>query len=191
MAARSFRPLPTAKPDFSLAHPSERQEACLYRLRSQCLRAISEPGRVPALGAGCRSCIIARYSTGSGAAMRMVQAGVAMLLFLLFTASNFSAFGQQTENFEDTGAALKQRCIGVQGALASSTSNGICMGFITGVASAMSVTGNFCWPDGAMGAQFVAVVMKYLDDHPELLHKRDLLLVHQALTQAFPCPAQK
>jgi len=46
----------------------------------------------------------------------------------------------------------------------------------------------FCLPDNSIPVgQGVRVVVKYLNDHPEKLNKKDSLLVIEALSNVFPC----
>jgi hypothetical protein len=44
-----------------------------------------------------------------------------------------------------------------------------------------------CRPDGVTMGQEVAVVVKYIDEHPEDLHLEFLLLASEALAKAWPC----
>jgi len=71
-----------------------------------------------------------------------------------------------------------------------------CLGFITGI---MTMTDEVqtanpkyaklpCYPDGTMTAgQAARVVTKYLNSHPEKLHRDAHILVIEALREAFPC----
>jgi hypothetical protein len=45
-----------------------------------------------------------------------------------------------------------------------------------------------CIPDGVTNRQAVAVVVKFLDDHPNQLHQRFIVLAQDALYEAWPCP---
>jgi hypothetical protein len=72
-----------------------------------------------------------------------------------------------------------------------------CMGFIRGYVnsvrlyeSALVTLGhnNFLCPPIAPVGQYVRVVHKYLQDHPEKLHYDEGVLVFDALKEAFPCP---
>ena len=49
----------------------------------------------------------------------------------------------------------------------------------------------FCPPDGTTNGQAVRIVVKYLRDHPEELHKHDSVLAFTALKAAFPCANRK
>lgn len=45
-----------------------------------------------------------------------------------------------------------------------------------------------CIPQEVIGSQLVKVVLKFGNDHPELLHLRSSEVVVFALSAAFPCP---
>ena len=71
---------------------------------------------------------------------------------------------------------------------------GYCMGTVHGVGSTIRDLGSFlppnlriCIPDGVTTGQNVKVVLKYLKDNPEQLHRDDTVLIHFALRKAFPC----
>ena len=44
-----------------------------------------------------------------------------------------------------------------------------------------------CTPESVTTPQFVRITVKYLEDHPEFLHRSDSTLVRDAITEAFPC----
>jgi hypothetical protein len=62
-----------------------------------------------------------------------------------------------------------------------------CTSFITGAADALALEGSHCLPMGAEVSQQVAVVRKYVADHPEQWQKHSVLLIKVALSRAFPC----
>ena len=76
-----------------------------------------------------------------------------------------------------------------------------CAGYVTGViddhfngqlsevssTAALDPTKHFCLPDGVSANQAVRVVVKWLEDHPALLHERAIDLVLSALKDSFPC----
>lgn len=68
---------------------------------------------------------------------------------------------------------------------------GICNGYITGVVDASRGIAwdgtRFCEPDIYSDSQLKKIVIKYLNDHPEKLHKAAGSLVQAALYEAFPC----
>ena len=49
----------------------------------------------------------------------------------------------------------------------------------------------FCQPDGNTIGQAARIVVKYLQEHPEELHKRESMLAIEALRVAFPCASIK
>jgi len=49
----------------------------------------------------------------------------------------------------------------------------------------------FCSPTGTTTGQAARIVVKYLRDHPEELHKRNSVLAFIALRNAFPCTNKK
>ena len=71
----------------------------------------------------------------------------------------------------------------------TSTFDGMCIGYVVGVASVMEFVNALCLPARSTHAQAVLVVQKYLYEHPEKLHLNADELVFDALQQAFPCAA--
>lgn len=78
---------------------------------------------------------------------------------------------------------------------------GMCLGYIRAVSDAIQSSVNseagvpalFCIPGGEGGVtsgQVVKVVIKYLEDHPQDLHKDAAGLVMNALAAAFPTPCR-
>jgi hypothetical protein len=47
---------------------------------------------------------------------------------------------------------------------------------------------NVCPPQESNGAQILAIVEKYMKDHPEVWHYRAQPLIAAALRESFPCP---
>jgi Rap1a immunity proteins len=64
---------------------------------------------------------------------------------------------------------------------------GFCKGYIEAHAEALGLEGKVCLTTDNKPDQLIAVVKKYLADHPELWDKPALWLVRDALVQAFPC----
>jgi hypothetical protein len=79
--------------------------------------------------------------------------------------------------------------------------SGLCSGYIIGVTDAYAVWNDesasrsqhpmlsFCLEGEVTAGQAIKVVERFLDNHPELLHKPAALLVVQAFHEAFPCQA--
>lgn len=85
-----------------------------------------------------------------------------------------------------SGAFLKKACASYTDR-PSSTLEGMCIGYVVGVASVMEFINTLCLPDKSTHAQAVLVVQKYLYDHPEKLHLNADELVFDALQEGFPC----
>jgi hypothetical protein len=71
---------------------------------------------------------------------------------------------------------------------------GVCLGFIKGFTTAISVYGTltktqfYCAPDtGITSNQIIAMVKQYVQLHPSDKDKDAGLILHSALTDAFPC----
>ena len=75
--------------------------------------------------------------------------------------------------------------------------SGLCLGLVTGTAKAYQQAHLFhdygaveklpCIPAEATGNQLVRILVKYLKDKPERLHKPYSSLVYDAFAGAFPC----
>jgi Rap1a immunity proteins len=69
---------------------------------------------------------------------------------------------------------------------------GFCLGFLGGMLSLSRITHNtqnlpfFCAP-AVTNEQGARVLVKYLKEHPEMLHLEGDFLTFQALMEAFPC----
>ena len=65
---------------------------------------------------------------------------------------------------------------------------GLC---IVGVAAAVTFAAigqhEVCIPEAATMGQKIAVVVKYIDEHPEDMHLEFMFLAHEALLKAWPC----
>lgn len=69
---------------------------------------------------------------------------------------------------------------------------GICQGYIAGVADVMSTVGAIhgyasCVPPTVTVKQHAAVVVKWMEAHPDALGSTAHTIVAEALAQAFPC----
>ncbi|MGL1933130.1 MAG: Rap1a/Tai family immunity protein [Desulfotalea sp.] len=73
----------------------------------------------------------------------------------------------------------------------SSISGGAhCIGLLEGIAALNTIDPQstyYCVPQDSNALQQVTVVTKYLNSHPEDLHKSDTSLVVSAYKEAFPC----
>lgn len=68
---------------------------------------------------------------------------------------------------------------------------GLCAGFMDGyrqLASMLPDQKLLCLPsEGVKMEQFIKVVIKYLDQHPEKLHLPAAQLIYDSTNEAFPC----
>ena len=66
---------------------------------------------------------------------------------------------------------------------------GVCVGIITGeVFASHGFTSNqICEPRGVTNSQMVAVVVRYIEQHPQDMHLPFALLAFRALHEAWPC----
>ena len=62
---------------------------------------------------------------------------------------------------------------------------------IVGVAAAVTFAAigqhEVCIPEAATMGQKIAVVVKYIDEHPEDMHLEFMFLAHEAFLKAWPC----
>lgn len=70
-----------------------------------------------------------------------------------------------------------------------------CMGFVVGVADTFDCVEDdhgYTWNAAAARSQpqLVRTVMKFIEDHPGALSTSGHIVVGQALSEAFPCPAK-
>ena len=70
----------------------------------------------------------------------------------------------------------------------------LCRGFIRGAFDGHNVVSAiykkddvFCLPEEVTVGQVAKVVLKYLENHPEMLHEMAVGVVYAALFRAFPC----
>ena len=66
-----------------------------------------------------------------------------------------------------------------------------CLGYASGIADTRPLFHNICLPDSSTYGQVELVVKKYLADHPDKLHQDAVILVLEALKEAFPCIPQE
>jgi Rap1a immunity proteins len=103
-----------------------------------------------------------------------------------------------------SGEELLQKCKGI-GSKPTGYDDGFCAGFITGTIDTLHMwiasdifakrthdeDVKFCFPDNVDNRQILLVFIKYLEEHPEELHKPANLLFVEAMRKVFPCPANK
>jgi len=107
--------------------------------------------------------------------MRMTLALVLLLLTCCVGANVFK-----------TGYGLHNECNNE-----SSKAQSYCLGFVTGVAEVLdsnAVNGySACVPNKVNQGEVRDIVVKFLEDHPELRHYEAHVLIARALSEAFPC----
>lgn len=115
--------------------------------------------------------------------MNMARVGARMAVLMIFGFALWpcAAFALLSGN------ELFQSCEAREG----TADNGVCVGYIKGVADTFQIAHQFCPPKGAIGEQLNDVVIKYLRDHPEKRHYSASSLVIVALQRAFPCNKDK
>ena len=77
---------------------------------------------------------------------------------------------------------------------------GYCEGFLEGVideeqslaqslrwVETESTSGHFCLPENSTQEQLLRLLKKWMDKHPEQLHKSGEFVIHEALAEVFPC----
>jgi len=75
--------------------------------------------------------------------------------------------------------------------------NGVCLGWLQGYIEGLTVSDEFhqtpadkkmtCPPAEVTAIQFVRIIKKYIDEHPERAHVGTRYLASEALIRAFPC----
>jgi hypothetical protein len=101
-----------------------------------------------------------------------------------------------------TGSQLQEACKAVTDDNTPPIRLGTCLGFVRGVVDTQAMWEvvaqvdksypkvHSCVPKEVEMKQTVQVVLKFLDDHPERLHEPAVILVLEALHNAFPCSAK-
>ena len=123
---------------------------------------------------------------------------------LLLVLISFSLTGNAAEDIH-SGSKLLQNCNSYSMLVDGSSNSkiilgaGLCLGTVRGIIDAGAIfdtfaeqagkppSNVFCVPESVTADQGVRVVIKYLEGHPEDLHKRGTTLTVHALKQAFPC----
>jgi hypothetical protein len=103
-----------------------------------------------------------------------------LLLALLLVAVSVDASYKRQRFTEMTGNDLVNMCKAEN----HSYGNGVCLGYVNGVSALQRKA---CIPKGVKFGQVRSVVMKYMRENPELLHKDARKLIADALVVAWPC----
>jgi hypothetical protein len=124
----------------------------------------------------------------------VLMKSLAVLLLMLLLPNIGSA--QKTTTSYQVGSALVESCKDYPVIDKTSVSEelpkvevkiGFCEGYIEAHAEALTYEGKACIEADIAPAQLIAVVNKYLVDHPELWNRGASWLVRNALIPAFPC----
>lgn len=127
-----------------------------------------------------------------------------MLVRMAVLAAVMSVVGTWVEAQDLSGNRLLKNCIA-----SDKGSEGFCFGYIIGTIEGLMVGGalevakqnpqiadlgdaplevvRYCIPSGVTKGQLQDVVVAYLNDHPAERHELAPVLVHRALSEAFPC----
>ena len=116
---------------------------------------------------------------------RLITISLFIFPFLLFSSNSIGS-----ENYIANGnGLLNYWCSSTK-----SHRDAVCLGFIAGVIHAINSNSQFqktsnkyCGPNVPI-IQSKAIVVKYLNDHPEKLHLDSYFLILDAIQKAFPCP---
>jgi len=112
---------------------------------------------------------------------------------MIITLLLLGAITLQDDDATHRGQALKRSCaswVGNEGQSVSAETAILakdCDSYVTGLADGLIVANRICVPDEVTNGQTAAVVLKFLNDHPERLHERRRTLASEALIRAFPC----
>lgn len=112
--------------------------------------------------------------------MRVVRKLPLLLLVLISSAG----FAQTQEPYD--GYYLRQALQRKAGTESEAEFN-FNLGYVAGIARALDGEG-FCLPPGQVRfGEMKEVVLKYIGDHPTMLHKERALVIGLALADAYPC----
>jgi len=121
---------------------------------------------------------------------RWVKVSVTLLALVLGEAS----LANEELTSGRSGADLLAQCAAFEAYESGRSFNldafGFCLGYVSGAFDGLGVAG-VCTPNKVSNGQMVRVVLKYLREHPEELHRDKLLLVSAAYLKAWPCAATK
>lgn len=127
---------------------------------------------------------------------------VVLLVSWLFGGAHRPAFGaglrgDGNELLEACNLALNEEAINSQKTHNDTAKANFCIGFVDGFLRSLGIyeaantysggQNHICLPEAPLG-QYVRVVHKFLQDHPNELHTNEGTLVFRALKEAFPCP---
>ena len=116
-----------------------------------------------------------------------------LLVFVLVAIGVTTVIAQ--DRGPQSGNDLLRKCENVLSSSTETVDSAFCLGHISGFFEGLSLkvseqsTNLTCYPESPVtAAQLLRIVVKYMQDHPELLHHPYKFLVADALSEAFPCP---
>jgi Rap1a immunity proteins len=115
-----------------------------------------------------------------------------MKCFVIFSLAVFAVTGGQAQPRSFSMSDMSEFPFGLE----CSRENGLefspCAAYILASVDQLSMSGQVCLPSSGGGnAQNLAVVRKYLKDHPERWNQHPAVVVKQAMIASFPCRRQK
>ena len=102
-----------------------------------------------------------------------------LLAILLLCGSAYAASYKGYKFSQITGNDLVNMCKEKDG-----YGHGVCLGYVNGVSALQTKA---CIPKGVKFGQIRFVVLKYMRENPEQLHKDARMLIGQSLVVAWPC----
>lgn len=127
---------------------------------------------------------------------------VVILVISFFGGTHRPAFGaglrgDGNELLEACSLALNEEAVRGLKSNDDTAKANFCIGFVDGFARSVGIyeavnthsgsPNKICLPEASLW-QYVRVVHKFLQDHPEKLHRNEGVLVFDALKESFPCP---
>ncbi len=112
---------------------------------------------------------------------------LALLCVLVISAKSASAYSTGKDLQEWCTAALDKQ-------LQSGARAGLCVGFLDAFRQLSQMLPSppnsrlECLPEGVGQEQFIRLILRYIERHPEKLHLPAAQIVYDAANEAFPCP---
>jgi hypothetical protein len=111
-----------------------------------------------------------------------------MRLMTMITAVLLAATAADAAKWETPGSEMWGACAYTTRQQTRTRDAGFNAGLCTGTINAIVFTkDDICMPEGVSREQAEGVVLRYFELHRELLHLDGVVLVHQALREAWPC----
>lgn len=119
--------------------------------------------------------------------MKLTLLSFSFLLAVIATPRSALADYIQDGNSLKRNCAYTQRAVEPDGKMTGEVF--VCVGYISGVIDGYNQAGAkvpLCYPDGVSMGQLTDVVVLFLKNHPELLHRPAAYLVLRAISKRFP-----